>query len=178
MEGVEFGEAGYGLVDVEALIIGPRVKVVEQVAILLISAETGDELVAEKHIVYQPYDTSALSAKYGQDIRTVIGSVEAYKRITGDDPVHSDPSIHPSWSAVRNRVRKIFRRRAIRVYAKGAGLERTVFGTSFDIDDLEWYNCPKYPGLIHDPLEECRFFSKYVPEMQRLWQSIPIISPF
>ena len=51
------------------------------------------------------------------------------------------------------------------MYAKGASLERTVLGSYLNIQDLEWYGCPKYPGELHDPLQECIFFSDYVPEI-------------
>jgi hypothetical protein len=180
MDKVEYGCPGYAVVDVEALLLGPVVRVVEQVGFVLISAETGAEVLGEKHIIYQPYDTAGLCAHYGQPLPVVEWAVSAYKRITGDDPVHTDPGQNPSWSAVRTRIRKICRRRAIKVYAKGAALERTVFSGAFEIADLEWCvdcvrklnfhllcrtGCPKYPGLIHDPLCECRYFAQFIPEL-------------
>lgn len=170
MENQEFGEPGYAVIDVEALILGPRVRVVEQVAFVLMSSATGREILSEKHMVLQQDDLKELCNHYSQKLDVVNNAVLAYRRITGDDPVHADPMIHPSWSAVKNRVRKILRHRAIKVYAKGAALERTVFGYSIEIDDLENYGCPKYPLAIHDPLEECRFFSRYIPELQKFHQ--------
>lgn len=169
MEYQEYGEPAYAVIDVEALILGPVVRVVEQVGVVMISASTGREIMGEKHMVYQPYDTPGLCRWYKQPEDVVERAVSAYRRITGDDPTHGDPLAHPTWSAVRTRLRRILRRRAIRVYAKGAALERTVFGRAFEIDDLEWYGCPKYPLAIHDPLEECRFFSQYIPELQRFY---------
>jgi hypothetical protein len=139
--------------------------VVEQVGFVIISASTGREILAEKHIVYQPKTTDELIQYYNQPREIVEFSVNAYRRITGDNPVHDDPTNQPIWSAVKTRIRKIMRRRAIKVYAKGASLERTVFGKAFEIDDLEYYGCPKYPMEIHDPLEECRFFAKFIPEL-------------
>jgi hypothetical protein len=164
MEIDEFGEIGYAVIDVEALLLG-SVKVVEQVAVVLMSASTGAEIFAEKHMVYQPENADALEAHYGQPRHVIDAAIDAYSRITGDDYVHDDPMNNPSWRAVRNRVRKILRRRAIRVYAKGADLERIVFGSSMNIKDLAHYGCPRYPGAIHDPLEECRFFAGYIPEL-------------
>lgn len=167
MEQLEFGEPGYAVIDVEALILGPVMRIVEQVGFVLISSSTGSEIMGEKHIVYQPYDDSSLAAQYGQPQEVVDYASSAYKRITGDDPIHNDPMKHPTWCAVKTRLRKILRHRAIKVYAKGAALERTVFGKAFPIYDLEWTGCPKYPLSIHDPLEECRFFANYIPELQR-----------
>ena len=164
MEKDEFGDIGYAVIDVEVLLLGP-VKVVEQLACIIMSSTDGKEVFSEKHIVYQPHDKENLILRYGQPESVVQRAIDGYTMVTQDNFVHDDPLIHPSWSAVRNRIRKILRRRAIKVYAKGAGLERIVFGSSLDIDDLEWYGCPKYPGMIHDPLEECRFFAKYIPEL-------------
>ena len=169
MEAQEFGDVGYAVIDVEALMVGPIVKIVEQVAFVLVSASDGRELLAEKHIVYQHFNAEELAVHYNQSAQTIENAVAIYKRLTQDDPVHSDPAVYPTWSAVRNRIRKILRRRAIKIYAKGAGLERTVFGKSFDIYDLEWSGCPKFPEAVHDPLEECRFFSKYIPEMRHIY---------
>jgi hypothetical protein len=164
MEEDEFGEIGYAVVDVEALMLGP-VKVVEQVACVIMSAATGKEIFGEKHIVYQPFNAEGLLNHYGQPPEVVQKAIDGYTHVTHDDPVHDDPLIHPTWSAVRNRIRKILRRRAIKVYAKGASLERTVFGSTLEIQDLEWWGCPKYPEAVHDPLLECRFFAKYIPEI-------------
>ena len=164
MEAAEFGDIGYAVLDVEALMLGP-VKVVEQVAFVLFSLDTGKEIYCEKHMVYQPYDVAGLTAQYKQPLATVQKAVDNYCRITGDNYVHDNPASNPSWSAVRNRVRKILRRRAVTVYAKGAQLENTVFGTALGIRDLEWWGCPKYPESIHDPLLECRFFGRFVPEL-------------
>jgi hypothetical protein len=165
MENDEFGEIGYAVIDVEALLLGP-VKVVEQIACVIVSASTGKETFAEKHIVYQPYDVPGLVAHYVQPEAVVRAAVDGYVMITGDDPVHDDPLVHPTWSAVRNRLRKILRRRAIKVYAKGAELERIVFGSTLEIYDLEWTGCPRYPEKIHDPLKECRFFAQYIPQLR------------
>jgi hypothetical protein len=171
MELQEYGEPGYAVVDVEALILGPIVRVVEQVGVVLVSANTGQEIMGEKHIVYQPHDEFRLSWWYRQPQEVVEYASSAYRRITGDDPVHNDPMVHPTWCAVRTRLRRILRHRAIKVFAKGAALERTVFGKAFNIYDLEWTGCPKYPLTIHDPLEECRFFANYIPELQRLHEN-------
>jgi hypothetical protein len=166
----EFGEPGYATIDVEALIIGPTTKIVEQVAFVLTSASTGEELLAEKWMVWQPNDIMGLCNWCRQPLPSVARAVRAYVDITHDEPVHNDPTIHYSWSAVRNRVRIILRRRAIKIYAKGAALERDVFNHSLDIHDLEDVQdpkCEKYPYMPHDPLEECRWFAKFIPELQR-----------
>ena len=173
MENEEYGETGYAVIDVEALILGPKIRVVEQVGVVLISASTGREILGEKHIVLQIQNEKELADFYHQPLYVVENASRAYRMITGDNPIHNDPMKQPSWSAVRTRLRKILRRRAIKVYAKGAALERTVFGDSFDIYDLEWTGCPKYPLAIHDPLEECRFFANYIPELQRNRQQSP-----
>lgn len=170
MEEAEFGELGYATIDVEALVIGPTARIVEQVAFVLMSAENGREILAEKWYVWQPNDVEGLCNWTRQPLAVVNRAVAAYREITHDDHVHNDPAVHYPWSAVRNRVRKILRRRAIKIYAKGAALEREVFNHSLDIHDLEDVEnpkCPRYPYMPHDPLEECRWFSRYVPELQR-----------
>lgn len=165
MEFDEFGEIGYAVIDVEALLLG-KVNVVEQIACVIISAASGKEVFSEKHIVYQPYGERGLVSKYGETVERVRRAIDGYKLVTCDNHVHDDPVKNPPWNAVRNRLRKILRRRAIKVYAKGADLERSVFGHTMNIQDLEWYGCPKYPKRIHDPLDECRFFSQYIPEIR------------
>ena len=177
MEDFEMGPIGYAVIDIEALLLGPKVRVVEQVAFVIISAATGREILAEKHIIFQPKDVAELVEHYNQPREIVEFAVNAYRRITGDNHIHSDPAANPTWSAVKTRVRKIMRRRAIKVYAKGAALERTVFGKAFEIDDLEYYGCPKYPIAIHDPLEECRFFSKFIPELSPA-PNYPVFVPY
>lgn len=171
IENEEFGERGYAVIDVEALILGPVVRVVEQIAVVLMSASTGEEIFAEKHNVWQPKDHRELSDFYGQPFEVVDRAISAYGRITGDNYLHDDALRHPVWRAVKTRIRKILRHRAIKIYAKGASLERTVFGGSIPIADLEWSGCPKYPYALHDPLEECRFFSQYIPELQRVYSN-------
>lgn len=168
MEKEEYGEIGYAVVDVEALMLGP-VKVVEMIACVITSASTGDIVFAEKHVVYQPRGEAELTSFYGQPSSAVKAAIRGYTKITGDNPVHDDPAKHPPWNAVRNRLRKILRRRAIKVYAKGAALERTVLGSALDIQDLEWYGCPRFAGEVHDPLAECLFFSKYIPELRHFY---------
>lgn len=165
MEADEFGELGYAVIDVEALMLG-AVKVVEQVACVIMSASTGSEIFAEKHMVYQPFNAEGLSKYYSHPVSAVQNAIAGYTCVTHDNPVHDNPMVNPPWNAVRNRIRKILTRRAIRIYAKGAALERTVFGSSMAIQDLEDFNCPKYPGAVHDPLLECRFFAQYIPELR------------
>lgn len=155
------------MIDVEAVIL-PMVNVVEQLGVVLMSAASGEELLAERHMVYQPLDACDLSAEYELPYDLVNRSVLAYRHITGDNPVHADPTTNVPWNAVRNRIRKILRRRAIKIYAKGAGLERSVFSGTLVVHELEDVGCPKYPGEFHDPLEECRFFSRYIPELKRI----------
>ena len=159
------------VIDVEALVLGPVVRVVEQVAFAMYNIVTGQEVMSEKHMIYQPMNTRALIQTYSNIPAYIIeNSVAAYKRITADEPIHNDPLLHLSWQSIRKRLTTILRKRNIRVYAKGAAMERAVFGHAFTIVDLEDYGCPKYPLPIHDPQAECRFFIKFAPEFAgRTW---------
>lgn len=159
------GRQYYAVIDVEALVLGSVVNVVEQVAFVLYDVN-GREVWAEKHSIYQPYDIANLVAIYGVPQAIVEKSVEAYKRITGDDPVHSDHAKHERWSEVRKHIQKSCQYHAAAVYAKGTSLEASVFYGAIEFLDLAWWGCPKYPLPIHDPLKECRFFATYIPEIR------------
>ena len=156
----------YAVVDVEALVLGYVVNVVEQIAFVLYD-DDGREVWAEKHFIYQPYDNISLVRLYGVPLEIVERSVAAYKRITGDEPVHNDPhKPYERWSVVRRHVQKACQYHARRVYAKGISLETSVFYGNIEFLDLAWWGCPKYPLALHDPLQECRFFAMYIPEIR------------
>lgn len=161
----EFGEMGYLVVDVEALILGPRFSVVEQLGLILRSNTTGEELLAEKFFIYQPLDTIGITRKYQCPFQVANYAVNAYRMVTGDNPIHANKRDHFKWSRVRSHVLRLIRNRVIKTYAKGAALERMVLGNKIYIDDLEWFQCPRYPLNLHDPLEECRFFASFIPEL-------------
>lgn len=159
------GKNYYAVIDVEALVIGSIVNVVEQVAFVLYDLD-GREVWAEKHWIYQPYDCLGLTMLYGVQPSIVEKSMEAYRRITGDEPVHADALRFTRWADVRRHVQRSCRFHAAAVYAKGIQLESSVFYGTIDFRDLAWWGCPKYPLALHDPLSECRFFANYIPEIR------------
>jgi hypothetical protein len=159
------GQIYYAVIDVEALILGDVINIVEQVAFVLYNID-GAEVWAEKHMIYQPRTGRELSKIYGVDMEVVQRSVDAYTRITGDDPVHNNASTFEKWANVRNHIQKACRDHAAAVYAKGTSLEASVFYGVIEFRDLAWFGCPKYPLALHDPLKECRFFAQWIPEIR------------
>lgn len=155
------------MVDAEAIVLcGGRLNVVESIAIAMYD-DAGEEVLAEEYQVYQPLDADGIAAVYGVHPDEVVASAAAYSRITGDrEYVHVDPSRHARWRDVRRRILHLCKTYAAAVYAKGPALERTIFGGALEIADLAPFGCPKYPGTPHDPLSECRFFSRYIPRKE------------
>jgi hypothetical protein len=89
-------------------------------------------------------------------------AIYGYQLVTGDDYIHPDGI--PYYKA-RSIVLDLIRRYGATVWAKGATLERRVFGSVFNIYDLEDFGCPKYPyGYNHNPLNECMYFAQFVPQ--------------
>lgn len=166
------GNMFYAVVDVEALILGNVINIVEQIAFVLYNLD-GVEVWAEKHMIEQPLNGDELSRKYGVDREIVQRSLDAYERITKDNHIHPKNSGYEKWATVRNHIKKAFTDHAAKVYAKGPALEISVFYNSVTIDDLALYGCPKYPGKVHDPLNECRYFAQFIPEIQdnRVYQN-------
>ena len=162
---LEGGRMYFAVIDVEALILGDVINIVEQVAFVLYSVD-GVEVWAEKHMIEQPYNGDELSRMYGVDRGVVQRSIDAYKRITGDEPVHPRNSGFERWAAVRKHIQKACHDHAAVVYAKGTSLEASVFYGAIQFDDLAWWGCPKYPLSLHDPLKECRFFAQFIPEIR------------
>lgn len=165
IQATEFGEMGYLVIDVEAILLGPQRCVVEQLGLALRSCDTGNLILAERFTIYQPNNINTIARLYGVPRDLVAKSVAAYKMVTGDNYVHDDCENHFRWSKVKGHVLHMIKNRVIKTYAKGAALERMVMGNSVIIDDLEWFNCPKYPLAIHDPMEECIFFADFIPEL-------------
>lgn len=171
----------YAVVDAEALVFvcGPRqrtINIVEQLAFVLYD-DDGQEVWAEKHLIYQPHGVKDISEMYGAELGEVQRSVDAYRMITGDDPVHSDLRVHERWAPVRRHVLRALQFHALRVYAKGPALESSILYNTVPIFDLAMFGCPRYPLPVHDPLLECRFFAYYIPEvraraMERQWASM------
>jgi len=153
------------VVDVEALILGNVINIVEQIAFVLYDAD-GREAWAEKHFIYQPHGAEALSQIYGTPIEVVDESIYHYKRITGDEPVHADAARFPRWAGIRKHVQRALADHAAAVYAKGISLETSVFYGAVNFLDLAWWGCPRFPLPLHDPLVECRFFANYIPEIR------------
>lgn len=161
-----YGDRGYVVVDAEALIFGKHV-VVEQIAFVLISSQTGREILAEKHIVHQPFNYLQLANKFRVPMETVIKAIQGYTYITHDMMyIHDDYNTSCPWRAIRGRLQKIFKNRAIKIYAKGKELEQRLLGPKYVVEELSQYDCPKYPYMPHDPLTECRFFAQYIPEIK------------
>lgn len=160
------GKCYYAVIDVEALVIGNVINIVEQVAFVLYSID-GFEVWAEKHMIAQPHDAATISRIYRVDIEMVNRSVAAYKRITEDEPVHPpNKAGYEKWCDVRRHIKHACRDHAAVVYAKGPALESSVFYRDIEFRDLADYGCPKYPLMPHDPLAECRYFAQFIPEIR------------
>lgn len=164
--GLPGGKSYYAVIDVEALILGNVINIVEQIAFVLYDIN-GIEVWAEKHMIYQPKSLETLSKEYGVDWSIVKASSDAYTRITGDNPLHADCRVYNKWPLVRRHIQRACRDHAAVVYAKGPALETSVFYGEINFLDLAWFGCPKYPIPLHDPLMECRYFAQYIPEIQQ-----------
>ena len=159
------GKAYYAVIDVEALVLG-KMDIVEQVAIVLVDM-FGYEVLGEKHMIYQPMSAVQISKAYGLDSVIVQKGIDGYKLVTHDDYIHADVYNYERWGSIRKRTIQICHLYAMAVYAKGISLEYRVFYGELPFWDLAWWGAPKYPGEVHDPLSECRFFSQFIPDLIR-----------
>jgi hypothetical protein len=145
------------IVDVEAIVL-PNTNIVEQVAFVHLDPRN-NELFSNKFIVIQQLGVSDICAKYSLSVPVVEKACNNYSRITGDGIIHQEGH---RWCDVRAYMIELCCEPSVFTYAKGATLERKLFGRYFPVYELEEFNCPKYPYPIHDPLEECRFFARNV----------------
>lgn len=150
------------VLDIEALVMENFV-LVEQIGLLIVDY-TGRELYAKKFIIQQPYGVDQIQIKYSLEKDTVEKAIKGYTLVTGDNYIHPKSRQTYSWKNAKEEMREYIRQYKPTIWAKGAALERRVFGKEYLIYDLEEYGCPKYPyGKFHDPLDECRFFANYIP---------------
>lgn len=159
------GKVYYAVIDVEALVMG-KVDIVEQVAVVLVDMY-GQEVLGEKHMIYQPLNAAQLAKSYSIDQQAVQKAIDGYALVTRDNYVHDNPYSAERWGVVRKRIVSMCQRYAVAVYAKGIALEYRVFYGELPFWDLAWWGCAKYPHAVHDPLNECRFFSQYIPDLIR-----------
>jgi hypothetical protein len=157
------GRSYFAVVDVEALVMG-KMDIVEQVAFILVDIY-GNEVVAEKHMIYQPLNADQLAHSYNIDIKNVQKGIDGYKLVTQDNYIHDNPYIYERWGPVRKRIVQMCQLYAAAVYAKGIELEARVFYGELPLMDLAWWGCPRYPGQVHDPLAEIRFFAGWIPDL-------------
>lgn len=159
-------EKYYAVIDVEALVLvvpgRSPLYIVEQVAMVMYSPSTGREVWSERTFVKQPHTNQQLAKIYGVDQTVVDYAIECYERITGDAYLHPSGE---SYSSLRNRIVYLYQNHILKFYGKGVTLENSLFSRYFPVYDLASFGCPKYPFAIHNPLEECRFFSKWIPEL-------------
>lgn len=154
----------YAVVDIEALVFGPGFKsIAEQLAIVFYDAR-GAECWAEHYNIFQPYTIYGLREVYGIPEQRVASAVESYERITGDSFLHHYPN-GARWSDVKKHILAECNLFAIKIYAKGPELENELLGGRPEVQDLASFGCPKYPQKVHNPLDECRFFSRWIPEL-------------
>ena len=157
------GKSHFAVIDVEALVMG-KMDIVEQVAIILVNMY-GREVLAEKHMIYQPMNAEQLVQAYDLEPQVVQRGIDGYMLVTHDNYVHDNPYSYERWGTVRKRVVHICQMYALAVYAKGIALEYRVFYGELPFLDLVWWGAKKYPGEVHDPLLECRFFAQYIPDL-------------
>jgi hypothetical protein len=163
-----FKNAYYAVIDIEALVLKATqtrvVNIVEQAAIILVDIN-GYEVFAAKYMIYQPKDLMEISNEYTIPYKTVVGSALAYTTITADNYLHNNKNNYLEWFAIRNHIKRICKDYAAKVYAKGTLLENSVFYGEIVFHDLAMWGCPRFPYEIHDPLAECRYFARYIPEL-------------
>jgi len=153
----------YMVVDVEALVFNiTKQFVLEQIGFCVID-DAKNIIMSCKIIVFQPHSSTQLSDLMHADIREVNRSIYFYQKITGGDSYIHNKSYHMPKDKAMSIVVDTARTTNATVFAKGRTLESKVFGDSISFVDLEWYNCPKYPLAVHDPLQECIFFANFVP---------------
>lgn len=150
------------VLDIEALVMWNFV-LVEQIGFVIIDF-TGRELFAKHYIIEQPLNDTELMERYSMDPDCLRKAIEGYEKVTGDNYVHQKSRVTYTWKNACFELDAVIRQYKPIIWAKGANLERRVFGMKYIINELEEHGCPKYPpGNLHDPLAECRFFSRYIP---------------
>jgi hypothetical protein len=161
-------QAGAAIIDVEALVIGniKPIVVVEQVGIVIIDHYTGNEALARRYNVYQPFDFYNLCEKYAAPPKLIQKAIDGYCTITSDNYIHSDLSNSMRWLEVRRSVIDVCKKYATSIWAKGIQLEQFLFQPELTFQDLVYWGCPKYPYMPHDPLAECKYFKKWVPQVR------------
>ncbi|MDD5753159.1 MAG: hypothetical protein PHN45_00195 [Methylococcales bacterium] len=158
------------VIDVEALVFPePAQCVVEQIGFCIVD-DYGNTVTSSKINVSQPYYNTQLSTQLGVDINLVNRSIYFYEKITHDSYIHTG-ACYVSENTALDMVVQMAQASNSTVYAKGCALEKRVFGDRLVFEDLEWYACPKYPHSVHDPLQECLFFAKFIPSMIALSQT-------
>jgi hypothetical protein len=154
------------VIDVEAVVIQDhKVNILEQIGFVLIN-ERGNEIMSGKFLIRQLDDKYHISKKYKIPLHKVERSIYFYEKITRDGYIHIGNDFFPQKQAIKEIIR-LSTNMANVTYAKGCKLENEIFQNAIQFTDLEWYNCPKYPYEIHDPLLECRFFSKFIPSQYK-----------
>lgn len=119
------------------------------------------EVFSRKYNVRQPMSAGDIIERYDETPQTVASAIDGYMRVTGDLSY-----VHPKgmpWGEVKKDISELCRKFKCTVFAKGISLESRAL-EDLNFFDLAWWGCPKYPYKTnHDPLAECRFFSKYIP---------------
>lgn len=152
----------YAVIDAEALVFGPPyTNIAEQLAVVFYD-RNGTERWAEHHIVHQPFTEAGLRDVYCIPGPLVCRAISGYYKVTGDHFIHTGGV---RWRDVRAHIISECNVFAIKIYAKGPQLENALFGGALRVEDLAPFGCPKYPRKVHNPLEECRFFSQWIPEI-------------
>lgn len=146
----------------EAIVL-PGADIVEQVGFVHLDV-FNNEIFGYKFIVTQQLAVLDIAARYGLSAEVVKRACANYSKITADSIIHNEGH---RWCDVRSYIAQLCGDPYVCAFAKGAALERRLFGRYFPIYELEDFQCPKYPLPIHDPLEECRFFARntFIPSI-------------
>lgn len=160
-----YGSAQVGdcmaVIDIEALVMKNFV-LVEQIGFIIID-RFGRELFAKKFYIEQPLNERELSERYSFNAGALRAAINGYEWVTGDSYIHPKTRYTYTWSEACTVLHGIINQYRPIIWAKGAALERRVFGM-YIINELEDFGCPKYPSeRKHDPLEECWYFSQFIP---------------
>ena len=150
------------VIDIEALVMENFV-LVEQIAVVIVDY-IGRELYGNNFYIEQPLHMEELMQRYAVSRRSLRKAIEGYQKVTQDSYVHPKTHRTYTWKGACAMLHAVMQQyQPITIWAKGANLERRVFGAIYVIYELEDFGCPKYPKDVHDPLQECRFFCQYIP---------------
>lgn len=139
--------------------------IIEQAAYILVN-EKCEVVLMGKFRIHQPMTLNEMTKYFNKDIDIVRKALNGYIECTMDSNFIHDTTDCVTWIEAKEHIQKISNTMASKTFAKGALLEQTAFGDAIHFEDLNYYNCAKYPYRPHDPFDECRFFAMFIPYLK------------